>query len=69
MLWGDRKFGFSRRYHRIDQINQDVKFLDEIKKVFDEYETSAQFTTARNQLGKAYRLARNSFKKTHKKRK
>ena len=27
------------------QINKDAKFLDEIKKVFDEYETSSQFTT------------------------
>ena len=46
-----------------DQINKDGKFLDEIKKVFDEYETSAQFTTARNQLENAYRSAGNSFKK------
>ena len=45
-----------------DQINEDAKFLDEIKKVFDEYETSAQFTTARNQLENAYRSVRNSLK-------
>ena len=50
-----------------DQINKDAKFLDEIKKVFDEYETTAQYTTARNQLEIAYRSARNS--KTNKKRK
>ena len=29
-----------------DQINKDGKFLDEIKNVFDKYETSAQFNTA-----------------------
>ena len=33
-----------------NQINKDAKFLDKIKFFFDEYETSAQFTTARNQL-------------------
>ena len=41
-----------------DQINKDAKFLDEIKKVFDEYETSAQFT-----IENTYRSARNSLKK------
>ena len=46
-----------------DQINKDAKFLDEIKKVFDGHEISAQFTTARNQLENAYRSARNSLKK------
>ena len=46
-----------------DQINKDAKFLDEIKKVFDEYETSVQFTTARNQVENAYRSAQNSLKK------
>ena len=45
-----------------NQINKDAKFLDEIKKVFDEHETSAQFTTVRNQLENAYRSARNSLK-------
>ena len=45
-----------------DQINKDAKFLDEIKKVFDGHEISAQFTTARNQLENAYRSARNSLK-------
>ena len=45
-----------------NQINKDAKFLDEIKKVFDEHETSAQFTTVRKQLEKAYRSARNSLK-------
>ena len=39
-----------------------VEFLDEIKKVFYKYETSAQFTTARNQLENAYRSAQNSLK-------
>ena len=29
-----------------DQINKDGKFLDDIKNVFDKYETSAQFNTA-----------------------
>ena len=46
-----------------DQINKDAKFLDEIKKVFDGHEISAQFTIARNQLENAYRSARNSLKK------
>ena len=46
-----------------DQINKDAKFLDEIKKLFDEYETSVQFTTARNQLKNAYKAARSSLKK------
>ena len=46
-----------------DQINKDAKFLDEIKKVFDGHEISAQFTTARNQLENSYRSARNSLKK------
>ena len=41
-----------------DQINKDAKFLDEIKNVFDEYETSAQFT-----IENTYRSARNSLKK------
>ena len=41
-----------------DQINKDAKFLDEIIKVFDEYETSAQFT-----IENTYRSARNSLKK------
>ena len=44
-----------------NQINKDAK-LDEIKKVFDEHETSAQFTTVRNQLENTYRSARNSLK-------
>ena len=44
-----------------DQINKN-KFLDEIKKVFDDHETSAQLTTAWNQLENAYRSARNSLK-------
>ena len=46
-----------------DQINKDAKFLDEIKKLFDEYETSVQFTIARNQLENAYKAARSSLKK------
>ena len=46
-----------------DQIKKDGKFLDAIKKVFDEHETSFQFTTARNQLENAYKSARTSLKK------
>ena len=46
-----------------DQINKDGKFLDAIKKVFDEHETSVQFTAARNQLENAYKSARTSLKK------
>ena len=46
-----------------DQINKDGKCLDAIKKVFDEYETSVQFTAARNQLENAYKAARTSLKK------
>ena len=46
-----------------DQTNKDGKFLDEIKNVFDKYETSAQFNTAWNQLKNLYRSAQNSFKK------
>ena len=42
-----------------DQTIKDAKFLDKIKKVFDEYETSAHFTTAQNQLEIAYRSAQN----------
>ena len=47
----------------LDQINKDGKFLDAIKKVFDEHETSVQFTAARNQLENAYKSARTSLKK------
>ena len=36
-----------------DQIKKDGKFLDAIKKVFDEHETSFQFTAARSQLENA----------------
>ena len=46
-----------------DQINKDGKFLDAIKKVFDEHEMSVQFTAARNQLENAYKSARISLKK------
>ena len=46
-----------------DQIKKDGKFLDAIKKVFDEHETSFQFTAARNQLENAYKSARTSLKK------
>ena len=46
-----------------DQINKDGKFLDAIKKVFDEHETPVQFTASRNQLENAYKSARTSLKK------
>ena len=46
-----------------DQINKDGKFLDAIKKVFDEYETSVQFPEARNQLENAYKAARTLLNK------
>ena len=46
-----------------DQINKDRKFLDAIKKVLDEHETSVQFTAARNQLENAYKSARTLLKK------
>ena len=43
--------------------NTDGKFLDSIKKVFHEHETSVQFTAAQNQLENAYKSARTSLKK------
>ena len=43
--------------------NTDGKFLDSIKKVFHEHETSVQLTAAQNQLENAYKSARTSLKK------
>ena len=43
--------------------NTDGKFLDSIKKVFHEHETSFQLTAAQNQLENAYKSARTSLKK------
>ena len=51
-----------------DQINKDSKFLDAIKKVSDEHETSVQFTAARNQLENAQQWT-DFLKETNQKRK
>ena len=45
-----------------ENINKDAEFLDEIKKVLDEYETSQQFIAARNQIENTYKAARASLK-------
>lgn len=46
-----------------EDINKDARFLDEISKIFNSYETSTQFTSARNQIEVAYQSARRSLKK------
>ena len=38
-----------------DDINKDAQFLEEISKVFDQYETSVKFTASRNILENAHK--------------
>ena len=44
-------------------------FERKIKKVLDEYETSEQFITARNQIENTYKVARSSLKKRNREEK
>ena len=46
-----------------EEVNNDARFLDSIRKVFDSYETSLHFTAARNQIEIDYRNAKRSVKK------
>ena len=41
----------------------DARFLDELRKVFDSFETSTQFTSARQQIEITYQNARRTLKK------
>ena len=42
----------------INDINKDEKFLEEISKVFDQYETPVKVTASRNMLKNAYKNGR-----------
>ena len=46
-----------------DDINKNAQFLEDISKVFDQYETFVKFTASRNILGNAYKIARRELKK------
>ena len=45
-----------------DDINKNAQFLEDISKVFDQYETFVKFTASRNILGNAYKIARRELK-------
>ena len=46
-----------------EDIENDARFLDELRKVFDSFETSTQFTSARQQIEITYQNARRTLKK------
>ena len=46
-----------------EDTKKNARFLDELTKVFDSFETSAQFTSARQQIETAYQNARRTLKK------
>ena len=46
-----------------EDIEKDARFLNELRKVFDSFETSRQFTSARQQIETAYQNARTTLKK------
>ena len=46
-----------------EDTKKNARFLDELTKVFDSFETSTQFTSARQQIETAYQNARRTLKK------
>ena len=46
-----------------EDTKKNARFLDELAKVFDSFETSTQFTSARQQIETAYQNARRTLKK------
>ena len=46
-----------------EDIENGTRFLDELRKVFDSFETSTQFTSARQQIEITYQNARRTLKK------
>ena len=46
-----------------EDTKKNARFLDEVTKVFDSFETSPQFPSARQQIETAYQNARRTLKK------
>ena len=46
-----------------EDTKKNARFLDELTKVFDSFETSTQFTSASQQIETAYQNARRTLKK------
>ena len=46
-----------------EDTKKNARFLDELTKVFDSFETSTQFTYARQQIETTYQNARRTLKK------
>ena len=46
-----------------EDIEKDARFVNELRKVFDSFETSAQSTSSRQQIETAYQNARRTLKK------
>ena len=46
-----------------EDTKKNARFLDELTKVFDSFETSTQFTSARQQIETAYQNAWRTLKK------
>ena len=46
-----------------EDTKKNARFLDELTKVFDSFETSTQFTSARQHIETAYQNARRTLKK------
>ena len=46
-----------------EDMEKDARFLDELRKVFDSFETPTQFTSARQQIETAYKNAGGTLKK------
>ena len=45
------------------EIEKDARFLDEMQKLLNSYQTSVPFTSSRNQMEVAYQSARRGLKK------